>query len=557
MKTRAVLLSLALALSAVTLPAQASEPQFEKLADLPAGFNPSSNGSFGGPGSRIATTANGQTMVYSDFSLFNNYLWNNTFPTVNSALRGPSLYRSVDGGLTVTPLTAAPQADWGPVDMSADGQVIIASHKTASIESGARVAGAAVWVSLDGGTSFSKQALGSAWDVSVAGNGSVMVATEDAGGYIPKFRTAANPTWRPLPLLAGAYRNTSISADGSVIAICQQENNTGIWISRNQATSFTLELLHNPTANEGCGPMEVSDDGQTLVIGRFAHPDKKVFKRVGGNWTLVNTLVGVNTWHSTASVSVSADGAVVVIGDYRLNRLSVSRNGGLNFTHYPYSAEFKLSGAAYVTPDASKIYSFNQDGMFVLRLIQDNAAPAEVQPEPYRGPVIPISAHATEPGELLVLNGEQLSTVSRVLVADTNAAFEVTGSQLRISVPEDISAGLVDLTLHSDFGKLVIQGALNIKPKSLAVADGFSVRATSNGYKLYHLDPGALGKVQILVNGKQRFWIGAAEMYSASANRLRMSQDGRPYLVRTIAAVGERVTVKVLVNGKVAFQRSN
>lgn len=555
MKTRAVLLSLALALSAVTLPAQATEPQFERLSDLPAGFNPSSNGSFGGPGSRIATTANGQTMVYSDFSLFNNYSWNNTFPTVNSALRGPSLYRSVDGGLTVTPLTAAPQADWGPVDMSADGQVIIASHKTASIESGARVAGAAVWVSLDGGTSFSKQALGSAWDVAVAGNGSVMVATEDAGGYIPKFRTAANPTWRALPLLAGAYRNTSISADGSVIAICQQENTTGIWISRDQATSFTLEIQHS--SNEGCGPIELSDDGQTLVFGSFAHPDKRVYKRVGGNWTLVNSLVGIANWHSTASVSASADGAVVVIGDYQLNRLSVSRNGGVNFTHYPYSAAFKVSGAAYVTPDASKIYSFNQDGMFVLRLVQDNATPAEVQPEPYRGPVIPISAHATKPGELLVLNGAQLSTVSRVLVADTNAAFEVTESQLRISVPENIPAGLVDLTLHSDFGKLVIQGALNIKPKSSAAVDGFSLRTTATGLKLYHLDPSALGKVQILVNGKQRFWIGAAEISSASANRLRISQDGRPYLVRTLAAVGERVSVRVLVTGKVAFQRSN
>ena len=554
MKIRAVLVSLALALSVTSLPAHATDPEFERLADLPAGFNPSSNTSFGGPGSRIATTSNGQVMVYSDFSLFNNYSWNNTFSTVNGAVSGPSLYRSVDGGLTVAPLTGAPQADWGPVDMSSDGQIIIASHKIASIESGVQVNGAAVWVSLDGGTTFTKENLTSAWDVAVAGNGSVMVATEDRGNYIPKFRTAADPTWRALPLSAGHYRNTSISEDGSVIAICQQGLGHGIWISRDQATSFTMEIPNVMNLNEGCGPMEVSDDGQTLVIGRFANPDKKVFKRVGSNWSLVNTLVGVSAWHSTASVSVSADGAVVVIGDYQLNRLSISQDGGLTFTHYPYSATFKLSGAAYVTPDASKIFSFNQDGMFVMRLSAGNNTAPEVQPEPYQGPVIPVSAHSTEPGDLLVLEGERLASVSKVLVSGLETTFEATESQLRVVVPENLAEGLVDLILYSDFGKLTIQGALSIRPKPTPPTEGFSLRSTASGLKIYHMNPGSLGKVQIFVNGKERFWIRGAISPLVTASKLRSSSDGTTYLVRTLASIGERVEVSVLVDGKVVFQ---
>lgn len=547
MKRIAITLAALLSIS-LTAPAAAIDAEFAKVSDYQNGFDPTSNGSRGGPGARIATNSDGSLVFYSDFRNFNDYAFSG-FPNTNGTLYGPKLYLSTDGGETVSPLASAPEANWGPVEISEDGQVLVAAPWRSYIANNQTVTDSGVWLSTDGGQSFTKQSSGtpsaSNWDLGMDSRGEVIISTQDAGGYKPKFidLAAASPSWADLPVSAGAWRSVSLNSDASVIALCEQS--TGIHISRDRAQSFTLEIAN--ASGEGCGPMELSEDGNTLVIGRFAHPDKKVFKHDGTSWNQVAVITGVGGWFSTASVSTSANGDVITIGDYLSGKLHLSFDAGATFETMDFSQDFQLSGEAYVSPNGEKIFSFNADGLYLMDL-----SPAEVVPTPvdYLGPVLKVTGLDIEAGSTAEISGENLESIESVAIGEQETEFETSSNRLSVKIPENIAPGRYDLNITSSFGKLRVSGALAIRAAEL---EEIRLVQTSEGWKIYHMNPVGLGKIQILVDGQEVFWLRSES--DAASEKLRAMPDGTSYLVRSLRTAARGSVVEVIVEGQSVFEQ--
>jgi hypothetical protein len=547
----------AIALLPLSAPAVSVEPEFVKVSSFLDGFSPTSNASRGGPGSRVGTTSDGQTVFFSDFSLFNNYSWDRSFQNNAGTLVGPKLYLSTDGGVTTSALNSAPMADWGPVAISSDAQTLVAIHKSAYISSNTKISGPGLWLSVDGGASFAKQTLragaGTTWDVALSSNSNLIIATEDARGYKPYVKTPASASWSELNVANGAWRNVSMSQNAAVVALCEQDS--GIYISRDLGANFALEIPS--LAGEGCGPMELSGDGNTLVIGRFAHPNKKVFRYQGSAWILVNTLVGVNAWGSTGSVSVSNDGQIITIGDYLSSpaRISLSKDGGVSFTNISNTVSFVSSTEAFITPDGSRIFSFNSDGLYRLDVTPlQNAEPANPpEPTPYSGPVVTASRLNVDAGEDVVIGGSGMSGVTAAEVQGSDAkVLSVSDQELRLRLPDDLEPGPTDLTLKGSFGVLTIQDALLIKTNSsVALTKSAWTKNNLDGtVKLIFKDPVNKGKIQFFANGQELIWVKASD----SSDPKLLNATSTPYLVHAFRLQPGKNRLETKVDGERAWR---
>jgi len=509
MRIRSIFATALIAISTLSIPAQATNPQFVKVSDWPAGVDPSTNLSRGGTGaSRIATNADGSVVVFSDHSLFNNYSWNGNFATQGPNMVGPRLYISRDSGATFAPVLGAPMADWGSVDMSEDGSKIVAIHQDAHIANNAKVSGPGAWLSTDGGVTFTnmgqfRQGATNTWDVSMSGDGGLIIVTEDTGSYIPHYYRASTMTWAPLNLPAAPWRTVSISRDGTMAVLCQED---GLYVSRDSGATFTKEISHN----EGCGPLALSGDGNTIVIGRFAQPNKKVFHYAGnGSWTLAHTIGGVSQWHSTASVSISNDGQVITIGDYRSNPnlVYISRDRGVTFSPLVEGtpASYQPIGEVYVSLDGGRIYALHADGVFRLNLtpaVLPSLAQPVVAATPYDGPVVMASQLRVSAGAEAVINGSQLDRVTGVEVGgQAGQVIALASDQLRIKLPSGLTPGLHNLTLRGSFGTLVAQGALRVSAIQ-GSAKVWTKRLGPTEAKVFANLPSASTNVSVTLNGK-------------------------------------------------------
>ncbi len=179
-------------------------------------------------------------------------------------------------------------------------------------------------------------------------------------------------------------------------------------------------------------------------------------------------------------------------------------------------------------------------------------------PPPYTGPMItpPAGVIAASAGGKVTIPGSRLGGVSKVEIAGLDAQVVVNSDgELSIVVPRGLAAGVYDLVIVSDSGRLTVQGAIRVTgAASGATASGVAGEArpstrmiAENTVKVWVFDAVGAGKVQIKLNGRELAWVNAV---SADDPKLR---DG--YLVRTLTLAAGKNVIEVYVDGERVSRR--
>lgn len=169
---------------------------------------------------------------------------------------------------------------------------------------------------------------------------------------------------------------------------------------------------------------------------------------------------------------------------------------------------------------------------------------------PYDGPVISsYPAGSSRPGGPAVFSGQNLSSISSVVVDGQECSFQIVNGELVVTLPTNLAPGSYDLNITSNFGNLTVQSALVIT----GVAEGSSgagTKRTGDSFRIYYFDPVNKGKVQFFLNGEEIAWVSTT---TDSDPKLRSTtKDGidTSYLVRTLDLVSGKNVVEVFVDGE-------
>lgn len=165
------------------------------------------------------------------------------------------IYKSTDGGSTWSELTASGSRGWEQVFVSDDGNVIACI-----------VFGGYIYVSTNGGTSFTPNtSFGTkSWrGLSGSADGSVLFAAAVGTGRTA-LSTDTGATWTSLTSFgsAGDYWNTAVSVNGNKLVAAQY--NGYIYVSQNKGSTWTEQTTAGTRAWEGIG---ISGDGSTIMAG--------------------------------------------------------------------------------------------------------------------------------------------------------------------------------------------------------------------------------------------------------------------------------------------------
>jgi hypothetical protein len=176
-----------------------------------------------------------------------------------------------------------------------------------------------------------------------------------------------------------------------------------------------------------------------------------------------------------------------------------------------------------------------------------------VRAAPFTGPVLNTPAiGAAVAGGKLVISGSNLGGVSKVEVGGFDAQVVVlSDGSIEINVPRGLAAGVYDIVITSDAGRVTVQGGLTVRAGSAAGVAGEPRPSTkmiaANTVKVWVFEAYGAGKVQILLNGQEVAWVNATD---ADDPKLR---DG--YLVRTLTLAAGKNVIEVFVDGERVSRR--
>jgi hypothetical protein len=186
-------------------------------------------------------------------------------------------------------------------------------------------------------------------------------------------------------------------------------------------------------------------------------------------------------------------------------------------------------------------------------------------PAPYEGPVLArASSRAASVGERVLVTGSNLAGVTRVEVGGVLAeSLEVTEAGLSFVLPQ-VAAGVQDLVVISPFGRLTVQGFIEVLASAAQVSTEVRSSVVSlpgaSTAKVYAVGLVGAGKVTFVVNGREVAWVRAAD---TSDPKLRIPSSGPmagvSYLVRTVPLVAGKNVIEIYVEGervrRVAYSR--
>jgi hypothetical protein len=176
-----------------------------------------------------------------------------------------------------------------------------------------------------------------------------------------------------------------------------------------------------------------------------------------------------------------------------------------------------------------------------------------VRAAPFTGPVLNTPAiGAAVAGGKLVISGSNLGGVSKVEVGGLDAQVVVlSDGSIEITVPRGLAAGVYDIVITSDAGRVTVQGGLTVGAGAAAGVAGEPRPSTkmiaANTVKVWVFEAFGAGKVQIMLNGREVAWVNAE---SADDPKLR---DG--YLVRTLTLAAGKNVIEVYVDGERVSRR--
>jgi photosystem II stability/assembly factor-like uncharacterized protein len=240
------------------------------------------------------------------------------------------VHRSLDGGTTWTE-TTIPEGSWISVDMSTDGQTMVALGF-----------GGAMYRSLNGGTTWS--AIDTAFNpsgslgyesVTLSGDGTTIVAVDiDGNVYRSVNGTAAVPVFTVTNTAGAAFRAIDSSTDGSVVAMASQ--NGDLYLSTNGGAAFVPMpiVVGGSPVTDGWYRIAVSPDGNTIaVVGNTDYAGSRVSTGIyvsrdrGVTWTRGSSISGPYT-----SIDTSTNGDIIVATMSGAGQVLRSVNGGTSFS---------------------------------------------------------------------------------------------------------------------------------------------------------------------------------------------------------------------------------
>jgi hypothetical protein len=166
----------------------------------------------------------------------------------------------------------------------------------------------------------------------------------------------------------------------------------------------------------------------------------------------------------------------------------------------------------------------------------------------YDGPLVDNApVRVTTLGGAATFTGQKLSLVSGARVLGAAQPIQsATANALTITVLP-LEPGLYDLELTGSFGRLTIQGALQVVAENYeGPGRFFTKRISETEVKVYLRDIIAIGKVQIFVNGRERAWIRALD----STDPKLASRNGESYMVRTVILEPGKNRIEIRVNNQ-------
>ena len=182
------------------------------------------------------------------------------------------------------------------------------------------------------------------------------------------------------------------------------------------------------------------------------------------------------------------------------------------------------------------------------------AGGAVAAPVPFTGPILNTTAlGSVSPGSKVVISGSNLGGVSKVEIGGLDAQGVVlSDGSIEITVPRGLAAGVYDIVISSDAGRVTVQAGLTVRAGSAASVAGEPRPSTKmiaeNTVKVWVFEAYGAGKVQIMLNGREVAWVNAA---SADDPKLR---DG--YLVRTLTLAAGKNVIEVYVDGERVSRRA-
>lgn len=253
---------------------------------------------------------------------------------------GGYIYTSADSGVTWTPQTGIGTDNWNFTSVSSDGtQLLVFSHDTMAFQ-----------MSTDSGATWHTRTRTGLPDfpesMSFSSDGTKIVATIGCCGHTSLYRsTDSGLTWSLLPATHNGtyYSNVVSSGDGLKITVGYTEEfydeasentytNFGFDISSDGGQSWTSSVYSSDQFDmfpPRLFYLAMSGDGGTVVSTEIGTGRMEVYY-FGGSYSAVASTL----WMSATGYSISSDAGKIVA--YNLNSISLSENGGANFSATPY-----------------------------------------------------------------------------------------------------------------------------------------------------------------------------------------------------------------------------
>ena len=170
----------------------------------------------------------------------------------------------------------------------------------------------------------------------------------------------------------------------------------------------------------------------------------------------------------------------------------------------------------------------------------------------YSGPLVLVdSQQSVAEGQTVRMTGERLSSVTAVEVQGLVVEVNLVGDSLQFVLPAGLTSGRTDLVVISSFGRLTVQGALNIAEGNQSRFASWTKNLGSGDVKMYAKNIVGAGKVQFMLNGQEIAWVRAE---SISDPKLREA-NGSHYMVRAVELVqGQKNVLEIYVDGVRAWR---
>lgn len=380
------------------------------------------------------------------------------------------LYISEDNGATwenVAPIIDPGMShNWRAVDVSNDGQTIVASSDSKIEIGGSDSENGAVFISEDGGDNWTDitPADESDWEFTViSGDGSKIVTLTDDVEDFAYISNDGGDTWETSEVgYVWEWHSLAISDDGSKILVGGEYGTAQLFLSEDGGATdnwgnITPELDYYAFDSI----VSISDDGDKIVTAFSENDSGDYYENVfvsendGASWTDITPINEDENYYS--AIAMSGDGNKISVVGSASGNMFITDDGGDNWTEEDpgldyddgyidwTSADFNADGSTFIASGGEDVYLTTEDPN------TDNNPEEQV-----------ITFPNSEDGKIVVLTLPDGTTVTcHSAVKESNLSVQDAGYNYPV--------GLVDFCFDTDSeaNEVSITFVTNLKPNQV------------------------------------------------------------------------------------------